>query len=60
MSRSTIGLFTGLILGVVVIFGGFLELLAVIVFGAIGLAVGRFLDGKLDVQELLGNRSGRR
>ncbi|MBG6192368.1 putative membrane protein [Arthrobacter sp. CAN_A212] len=60
MSRSSIGLFVGLVLGIVVVFGGFLELLAVIVFGAVGLVVGRFLDGKLDVQELLGNRSNRR
>lgn len=60
MSRSSIGLFVGLVLGIVVVFGGFLELLAVVVFGAAGLLVGQFLDGKLDVQELLGNRSNSR
>ena len=56
MSRSTIGLFAGILLGIVAVFGGFLQLIAVIFFGAVGLAVGRYLEGRLDVQELL-NRS---
>ncbi|MHA7210437.1 DUF2273 domain-containing protein [Arthrobacter sp. MDT1-65] len=59
MSRSTIGLFVGLLLGIVAIFGGFLEFLAVVLFAAAGLLVGRFLDGKLDLQDFAGSR-GRR
>lgn len=59
MSRSTIGLFVGLILGLAAVFGGFLEFLAVIIFAAVGLLVGRFLDGKLDLQDLTGSRGQR-
>lgn len=59
MSRSTIGLFVGLLLGFVAIFGGFLEFLAVVLFATAGLLVGRFLDGKLDLQDFAGSR-GRR
>ncbi|AUZ88227.1 DUF2273 domain-containing protein [Arthrobacter sp. TmT3-37] len=57
MSRSTIGLFVGLLLGFASIFGGFLEFLAVILFAAAGLVVGRFLDGTLTLQDLSGSRS---
>ncbi|PPB48695.1 DUF2273 domain-containing protein [Arthrobacter pityocampae] len=59
MSRSTIGLFVGLLLGFAVIFGGFLEFLAVILFAAVGLVVGRLLDGKIDLQDLAGSRRQR-
>ena len=58
MSRSTIGLLVGLLLGVVAVFGGFLEFLAVVIFAAVGLLVGRFLDGKLDLRDLTSRRSG--
>ncbi|MDQ0734857.1 hypothetical protein [Arthrobacter agilis] len=57
MSRSTTGLFVGLLLGFAAIFGGFLEFLAVILFATAGLAVGRFLDGKLTLQDLSGSGS---
>ncbi|WP_043442577.1 DUF2273 domain-containing protein [Arthrobacter sp. L77] len=57
MSHSTIGLFVGLLLGFVAVFGGFLEFLAVILFAVVGLVVGRFLDGRLDLRELTGSRS---
>ncbi len=52
MSRSTIGLFVGLLLGLVAIFGGFPEFLGVVVFATAGLLVGRSLEGKLDLQDL--------
>ena len=58
MSRSTIGLFVGLLLGFVAVFGGFLEFLAVVIFAAVGLLVGRFLDGNLDLRDLTSRRSG--
>ncbi|WP_422391918.1 DUF2273 domain-containing protein [Arthrobacter sp. N1] len=57
MSRSTIGLFVGLLLGFVAVFGGFLEFLAVIIFAAVGLLIGRFLDGSLDLNQLAGSRA---
>ncbi|AUZ88311.1 DUF2273 domain-containing protein [Arthrobacter sp. MDT1-48-3] len=59
MSRSTIGLFVGLLLGFVAVFGGFLEFLAVIIFAAVGLLIGRFLDGSLDLNQLAGSRTKR-
>ncbi|MFC3298412.1 DUF2273 domain-containing protein [Arthrobacter agilis] len=59
MSRSTIGLFVGLLLGIVAVFGGFLQFIAVVVFATLGLLVGRYLDGRLDVQDLLGRRSSK-
>ncbi|KQO00805.1 hypothetical protein ASF21_10830 [Arthrobacter sp. Leaf234] len=59
MSRSTIGLFVGLLLGFVAVFGGFLEFLAVIIFAAVGLLIGRFLDGDLDLSQLTGSRTKR-
>jgi uncharacterized membrane protein len=59
VSRSTIGLFVGLLLGFVAVFGGFLEFLAVIIFAAVGLLIGRFLDGSLDLNQLAGSRTKR-
>lgn len=47
----------GLVLGLVAAFGGFVELLIVLLFGIVGLLVGRVLDGKLDLAALLGRSS---
>lgn len=47
-------LVVGLVLGLVAAFGGFVELLIVLLFGIVGLLVGRVLDGKLDLAALLG------
>ena len=60
MTTTHVGLFVGLILGLVATFGGFGQLLIVILFGLVGLVVGRVLDGKLDLQALLGRASDRR
>ncbi|KQO01587.1 MULTISPECIES: DUF2273 domain-containing protein [Arthrobacter] len=59
MSRSTIGLFAGLLLGIVAVFGGFLQFIAVVFFAAVGLLIGRYLEGRLDVQDLLSRRSSK-
>ncbi|MDN5724421.1 MAG: hypothetical protein L0G99_00625 [Propionibacteriales bacterium] len=59
MSTSQIGLLTGLVLGVVAFFGGFGAFLIVLVMGAAGLLVGRWLEGKLDVQALFGRATRR-
>ncbi|AIJ24761.1 MULTISPECIES: hypothetical protein [Amycolatopsis methanolica group] len=52
MSTTQIGLLTGLVLGLAAAFGGFGAFLAVLVLGGLGLAVGRYLDGKLDLAQL--------
>jgi hypothetical protein len=49
----------GLVLGIVLGFGGWLALLAAVVFGFVGLLVGRVAEGKLDVQALFGRASSR-
>jgi hypothetical protein len=64
MSATRLGLLTGLALGFAGAFGGFVAFLVVGVFGAVGLLVGRYLDGQLDVGAVAdrlgaGGRGGR-
>ncbi|MDA4829674.1 MULTISPECIES: hypothetical protein [Actinomycetes] len=54
MSVSRTALFVGLILGLVAAFGTIGDFLLVVLFGVIGLIVGRILEGKLDVGQLFG------
>ncbi|WP_168211367.1 hypothetical protein [Actinosynnema sp. ALI-1.44] len=54
MSGTTLGLLTGLALGLAAAFGGFTAFLLVVVFGTLGLLAGRVADGKLDLAQLLG------
>ncbi|MEO6085033.1 MAG: hypothetical protein ABIQ18_18165 [Umezawaea sp.] len=58
MSSTEIGLLTGLVLGLAAAFGGFGAFLVVLLFGALGLLVGRVLDGKLDLSQLVGRDKG--
>ncbi|MDQ3402330.1 MAG: hypothetical protein M3548_02910 [Actinomycetota bacterium] len=58
MNATQLGLLTGIALGFAAAFGGFGAFLAVLVFGAIGLLVGRVLDGKLDLSQLTGRDRG--
>lgn len=60
MSKTTAGLFVGLILGIVAYFGSFLAFLIVVLFGAAGLVCGLILDGRIDVRALLGSATTRR
>lgn len=60
MSMTRVSLFVGLLLGLVVAFGGFEEFLIVVLFGAIGLVAGRLLEGKLDLRTLMGQSTDRR
>lgn len=54
MNASQTGLMAGLVLGIAGAFGGFGAFLIVLILGAIGFAVGRVLDGELDINAVLG------
>jgi hypothetical protein len=54
MNATQTGLLVGLTLGLAGAFGGLGAFLIVLVLGAIGLLVGRALDGQLDLNALLG------
>jgi hypothetical protein len=54
MNATQTGLLAGLALGLAGAFGGLGAFLIVLVLGAIGLIVGRVLDGQLDLNALLG------
>ncbi|WP_285592022.1 hypothetical protein [Actinomycetospora sp. NBRC 106378] len=59
VSHTALGLIVGLVLGVSAAFGGFVAFLIVLVLGALGLLIGRVLDGQLDLDGLTGRgRSG--
>lgn len=60
VKTSTVGLFVGLLLGAVLVFEGFGSMLIVALFGAIGFVVTRVMEGEIDLNRYLGNRSGRR
>lgn len=60
MTRSTTALFVGLILGLTAAFGSFGSFMIVLVFGAIGLVIGLFLEGKLNVSGLIGRATEKR
>lgn len=59
MSATQGGLVVGLVLGVVAAFGGLGAFLVVAALGAVGLVVGRILDGRLDLNALLGRNARR-
>jgi hypothetical protein len=54
MNSTTLGLLTGLALGFAGAFGGFGAFLIVLLLTALGLLIGRVLDGKLDLSQLTG------
>lgn len=56
MNGTSLGLLTGLALGFAGAFGGFAAFIIVLVLGAIGLLVGRYADGRLDLGALFGAR----
>ncbi len=53
MSPAITGLFVGLILGLALVLTSFGDMLIVAIFGAIGFAVAKVIDGDLDLNELL-------
>ena len=52
MQNAHLALLTGLVLGLAVVQDGFSGFVTVAVLGALGLLVGRFLDGTLDLDRL--------
>ena len=54
MNATQTGLLAGLALGLAGAFGGLDAFLIVLILGALGLIIGRTLDGKLDLNALLG------
>ena len=60
MSRTTAALFVGLLIGLAAAFGTFGQFVIVLVFGLVGLLVGLVLEGRLDVQGLLGRATEKR
>ncbi|WP_054816449.1 hypothetical protein [Nocardia arizonensis] len=53
MNATTICLVVGLALGFAAAFGGFGAFTIVLLFGIVGLLVGRWLDGELDVSGIV-------
>jgi hypothetical protein len=60
MSRTTAALFVGLLIGLAAAFGTFGQFVIVLVFGLLGLIVGLLLEGRIDVQGLLGRATEKR
>ena len=56
MNATTLGLLTGLILGLAGVIGGFSGFLLTLVLGGIGLLVGRVLDGELDLSQVFSGK----
>lgn len=52
MKTSHVGLFVGLILGIVAIWAGFLAFLGVAFLGGLGLVVGMVIEGRIDLNDL--------
>ena len=59
MNRTALATVTGLILGLVLVFGNFGDMLIVGLLGAIGYGVAKVLDGDMDVQGWLSRSRSR-
>ncbi|WP_106847892.1 hypothetical protein [Blastococcus sp. Marseille-P5729] len=59
MSSAQIGLIAGMALGLAAIVGGFAGFLLVAALGAIGLVLGRVVDGELDLGSVTRGSKGR-
>lgn len=56
MSNTTLGTVVGLVLGLVIAFGTFGQMLIVALFGAIGFVVAKIIAGELDLSPYVSNR----
>ncbi|UUU37715.1 hypothetical protein [Streptomyces sp. NBC_00162] len=59
MSTATVGLLAGMALGFAGYFGGFWAFLLVAALGAVGLVVGRILQGDVEVSDFVRPRDRR-
>ncbi|MFY9929191.1 MAG: hypothetical protein WAK82_14390 [Streptosporangiaceae bacterium] len=60
MNRIALATITGLILGLVLVFGNFGDMLIVALFGAVGYGIAKVLEGDIDAQAWLSrSRRGR-
>lgn len=59
MNATQTGLIAGLVLGVAVAVGGFTAFLITLAVGAIGLVIGRILDGEMEIGDLFGRGKDR-
>lgn len=59
MSLSTLGVFAGILLAIAAAAGGWEYFLLALVFAAVGFAIGKILDGELDLSPYLSNRNSR-
>jgi hypothetical protein len=59
MPPTVVGLFTGLLLGIAWMVGGFGAFLGVAALGAVGFLVGKAISGQLDLTPYLGGGSRR-
>ncbi len=60
MQTTTLGLITGLVLGLAIVLDGFSGFAITAVLGAVGLLVGKVLDGELDLGNLVPDRTRQR
>lgn len=60
MNTTIAGLFVGLVLGLVSVFAGFLAMLGVAFFGALGLVIGATVEGRLDLVGMFSRERTRR
>lgn len=59
MTTTLVATLFGLVLGLAAAFGDTAQFLLVLVFGAVGLFVGRVLDGAIDLTPYLGGGRGK-
>ncbi|MFB7467477.1 DUF2273 domain-containing protein [Streptomyces sp. NPDC056224] len=57
MSAATVGLLAGMALGFAAFFGGFWAFLLVAFLGLVGLIIGRFLQGDLEMSDFTRSRN---
>jgi uncharacterized membrane protein len=60
MNTTRFSVVVGLVLGTVWVFGGFWAMILVAVVATIAFWVGRLLEGRLDLNEIVGRLQGRR
>ena len=60
MNRTALATITGLLLGIALVFGSFGDMLIVALFGAIGYAIAKVVEGDLDVSGWLARSRGSR